>query len=157
VNLDRSACQLDSIWREAWELLLPLWEGRIAEMIERTGGTDLSLAGDHFRLVQLFRILFENSLAACADPVRIEITCSRTTLGALPGIRVCVRDNGPGLNQEQREHLFEPFYTTKTKGTGLGLAIAQRIVEAHGGQISVGEGTPRGVEIVVLVPYATPE
>ena len=37
VNLDRSACQLGSVWREAWELLLPQWEGRIAEMIERTG------------------------------------------------------------------------------------------------------------------------
>ena len=139
VNLDRSACQLGSVWREAWELLLPQWEGRIAEMIDRTDGTDLGFYGDHFRLVQLFRILFENSLAACPDPVRIEIACRPATLGNATGIRVSVRDNGPGLNQEQREHMFEPFYTTKTKGTGLGLAIAQRIVEAHGGQITVGE------------------
>jgi signal transduction histidine kinase len=61
------------------------------------------------------------------------------------------------LNQEQREHLFEPFYTTKTKGTGLGLAIAQRIVEAHGGQITAGEDSARGAEIVVILPHVAPE
>jgi PAS domain S-box-containing protein len=157
VNLDRSACQLGSVWREAWELLLPQWEGRIAEMTARTDGAELGFYGDHFRLVQLFRILFENSLAACPDPVRIEITCGPATLGNAKGIRVSVRDNGSGLNQEQREHLFEPFYTTKTKGTGLGLAIAQRIVEAHGGQITAGEDSARGAEIVVILPHVAPE
>jgi signal transduction histidine kinase len=157
VNLDRSACQLGSVWREAWELLLPQWEGRIAEIIDRTVGTDLRLYGDHFRLVQLFRILFENSLAACPDPVRIEIACHGVILGNVNGVRVSVRDNGPGLSQQQREHMFEPFYTTKTKGTGLGLAIAQRIVEAHGGQITVGQEIAHGAEIVVDLPYSAPE
>ncbi len=157
VNLDRSTCQLDTAWREAWELLLPQWEGRIAEMIAHTGGMDLGCDGDHFRLVQLFRILFENALAACADPVRIEISCSPATLGTAQGIRISVRDNGPGLSQAQRTHMFEPFFTTKTKGTGLGLAIAQRIVEAHGGRICAGEGTAGGAEIIVLIPCAAPE
>jgi PAS domain S-box-containing protein len=157
IKLDRSTCHLGSVWREAWELLLPQWEGRIAEMIERTEGVDLGLVGDHFRLVQLLRILLENSLAACSDPVRIEIACHPILLGTTHGLHVSVRDNGPGLNQQQREHLFEPFYTTKTKGTGLGLAIAQRIVEAHGGQISVGDDTRGGAEIVVCLPRAAPE
>ena len=62
---------------------------------------------------------------------------------------ITVRD----LNQEQREHIFEPFYTTKTKGTGLGMAIAQRIVEAHGGHITAGEDSPSGADIVVTLPY----
>ena len=90
VNLDRTRCQLRSVWREAWELLLPHWEGRIAELdddpsksdlsiqdpgLQDRGLQDLSIQGDHFRLVQLFRILFENSLAACQDPVRIAIAC----------------------------------------------------------------------------------
>jgi PAS domain S-box-containing protein len=156
VNLDRSACHLGSVWREAWELLLPQWEGRIAEMIEHTTGTELGFYGDHFRLVQLFRILFENSLAACRDPVRIEVTCSRMQSGTAAAVRISVRDNGPGLNQEQREHIFEPFYTTKTKGTGLGMAIAQRIVEAHGGHIAASEDSPSGANIVITLPYVPP-
>jgi signal transduction histidine kinase len=63
-----------------------------------------------------------------------------------------VRDNGPGLNAEQRQRIFDPFFTTKTKGTGLGMAIAKRIVEAHGGEIAVGEGTARGAEILITLP-----
>ena len=63
-----------------------------------------------------------------------------------------MRDNGPGLSSEQRRRIFEPFFTTKTKGTGLGMAIAQRIVEAHGGQIAVGTPPGRGAEIQLLLP-----
>jgi signal transduction histidine kinase len=63
-----------------------------------------------------------------------------------------VRDNGPGLNPEQRRRIFDPFFTTKTKGTGLGMAIAKRIVEAHGGQITVGSGSGNGAEILIILP-----
>ncbi|MHB0956503.1 MAG: protoglobin domain-containing protein [Pirellulaceae bacterium] len=153
VNLDRSACNLGSVWREAWEMLLPQWEGRIAELIDHTTDMDLGFYGDHFRLVQVFRILFENSLAACADPVRIELTCAQAPGSPTSSVRISVRDNGPGLNQEQREHIFEPFYTTKTKGTGLGMAIAQRIVEAHGGHIAVDDDSTSGANIVITLPH----
>ncbi len=154
VTLDRAACQLGSVWREAWELLLPQWEGRIAEIIDRTAGMDLRCEGDHFHLVQLFRILFENALAACPDPVRIEIACRPAS--AAESIHLSVRDNGPGLSPQQRAQMFEPFYTTKTKGTGLGLAIAQRIVEAHGGQITAGAAAAHGAEILVTLPRTPP-
>ncbi len=153
VNLDCSECNLGSIWREAWEILLPQWEGRIAELVEVTANVQLALAGDHFRLVQVFRILFENALAAGDDPVRIEVTCTPTLLASTKAIQISVRDNGPGLTDEQRERVFEPFYTTKTKGTGLGMAIAQRIVEAHHGKIQVGDTAGRGAEIILTLPY----
>jgi two-component system, LuxR family, sensor kinase FixL len=104
---------------------------------------------DPFRLEQVLRNIFENSLAACRDPV--EVACSPDTLDGEPALRVAVRDNGPGLNAEQRQRIFEPFFTTKTQGTGLGMAIAERIVEAHGGQIGVG--TPAcGAEILITLP-----
>jgi len=50
-----------------------------------------------------------------------------------------------------RQKIFEPFYTTKTKGTGLGMAIAQRIVSAHGGSITAAGG-PKGATIEVTLP-----
>ncbi len=154
ITLDRQDCQLGGVWREAWELLLTQRKKRQATLVERTAGTNLAYFGDHFRLVQVFRILLENSLAACADPVEIEIAACPTSLAGKRAIRVAVRDNGPGLNQEQRERIFEPFYTTKTKGTGLGMAIAQRIVEAHDGRIAVGADRGRGTEIVVTLTHA---
>jgi signal transduction histidine kinase len=67
-------------------------------------------------------------------------------------VQVAVRDNGPGLSPEQRDRIFEPFYTTKTKGTGLGMAIARRIVEAHHGKIRVGDVSGPGAAIFVALP-----
>jgi signal transduction histidine kinase len=59
----------------------------------------------------------------------------------------------PLAGPANRQRIFDPFITTKTKGTGLGMAIAKRIVEAHSGQIAVGTGSDRGAEILVTLPY----
>lgn len=106
---------------------------------------------DAGRLEQVFRNLFENSLAACTDPVRIRINCSAVHDGDQDAIAIVVRDNGPGLTPTQRERVFEAFFTTKSRGTGLGMAIVKRIVEAHGGQIIVGQSTP-GAEFILTLP-----
>ncbi len=143
------------VWRQAWENLALMRRGRDAALGEETAGIDLSCDMDQFRLEQVFRNILENSLAACPDPVRIVIRCGDTAIDGRPALRVAVVDNGPGLNPEQRQRIFEPFFTTKTKGTGLGMAIAQRVVEAHGGQIAVG---PRvvGTEILITLPRESP-
>lgn len=65
--------------------------------------------------------------------VRVALASNRGRL-ALP-IEICVIDNGPGAPEEVREHLFEPFVTTKTHGSGLGLALAAKLVDDHGGFI----------------------
>jgi signal transduction histidine kinase len=122
-----------------------------AELRERIAGT-LYCSGDRFRLEQVFRNLFENALAACPAPVRIEVRCVESVLRRRPALRLAVRDNGHGLTPEQRGRAFEPFYTTKSQGTGLGLAVTKRIIEAHGGQISVGDVGSGGAEFVILLP-----
>ena len=57
-----------------------------------------------------------------------------------------------GVNDEQKERVFEPFLKTKTKRTGLGMAIAKRIVEAHGGQIAVSDNAVAGAEFAITLP-----
>jgi signal transduction histidine kinase len=156
IKLHREVWDLSGIWRQAWENLAVSRQGRDASLREETGGLDLRCAVDQFRLEQVFRNILENALAACADPVRIEVHCSEASLDRQPAVRVAVRDNGPGLNAEQRQRIFDPFFTTKTKGTGLGMAIAQRIVEAHGGRIAVGPGSGGGAEILILLPRECP-
>jgi PAS domain S-box-containing protein len=152
VVLDRSACRITEVWREAWELLLSQRKGGRAALREHISRDDLVIEADRFRLVQVFRKLLENSLAAAADPVEIKVVCQAATLRGLSAIQVSVVDNGPGQNQEQQCRIFEPFYTTKPTGTGLGMAIAQRIIEAHGATISVGEDTKTGAEIIMTLP-----
>ena len=67
-------------------------------------------------------------------------------------VALVVEDNGPGIDAEASARLFEPFFTTKPSGTGLGLAIVRRLVEAHGGTISVRNVDPHGARVEVLLP-----
>jgi PAS domain S-box-containing protein len=155
IQLERTTCEIDSIWHEAWGLLNTLRRGREATLVENYGEIDLNISVDRFRMVQVFRNILENSLAACSDPVVIQIECHNAHLRDQPAIEVRVRDTGPGLSPAARQNVFEPFFTTKTKGTGLGMAIARRIIEAHGGQISIGNESSTGAEFVITLMRAT--
>jgi signal transduction histidine kinase/FixJ family two-component response regulator len=152
LKLEREEWDLAGIWRQAWENLALARQGRVASLREETDGANLRCSVDQFRLEQVFRNILDNALAACVDPVQITVSAAQTSLSGRPAVRVTVRDKGPGLSPEQRQRIFDPFFTTKTKGTGLGMAIAKRIVEAHGGQITVGPGSDRGAEIVIVLP-----
>lgn len=71
------------------------------------------------------------------------------------GIRIMVRDFGPGLDVEAQARLFEPFFTTKTDGLGLGLAICKTIAEAHGGRLDASPATDGpGMVFVLSLPDA---
>jgi signal transduction histidine kinase len=151
IHLERSVCRLDAVWREAWQLLEMARRGRDASLVEHVDGVELNVDVDRFRLVQVFRNLLENSLAAGGDPIVIRIGCRDVHLNGTPAVEISVRDNGPGLTPDARQNVFEPFFTTKTKGTGLGMAIARRVIDAHGGRIAVGDSA-EGAEFVINLP-----
>jgi PAS domain S-box-containing protein len=151
IQLERAPCRVESIWREAWQLLETARRGRDVSLVENTNGIDLDVEVDRFRMVQVFRNLLENSLAAGGDPVVIRIGCRDLHLNGKPAVEISVRDNGPGLTSDARQNVFEPFFTTKTKGTGLGMAIARRIIDAHGGRIALGESS-EGAEFIISLP-----
>lgn len=65
---------------------------------------------------------------------------------------VAFRDSGPGIAPEIREHMFEPFHTSKSTGTGLGLAISYGIIERHGGVIEVESPPGGGTTFIVRLP-----
>ena len=65
---------------------------------------------------------------------------------------ISVTDTGTGIAPENRRRIFEPYFTTKAKGSGLGLAIARRIIEAHGGTITVSSETDQGCCFQIALP-----
>jgi signal transduction histidine kinase len=69
-------------------------------------------------------------------------------------IELRIMDNGPGIPEEERDHIFDPFYTTKEpgKGTGLGLAVCYRIVEGLGGTIRIEGEIGEGTTIIITLP-----
>jgi len=72
------------------------------------------------------------------------------------GFRLEVRDRGCGMDEPDRQRAFEAFYTRKAKGTGLGLPICKKIVEAHGGRISIHSTKGVGTTVTVRLPRCLP-
>jgi len=119
---------------------------------QQAARVDLRCAVDVFRIRQVFRNILENSIAASPDPVRISVTWVSSELNGAPALQVALRDNGSGLSAEQKQKVFEPFYTTRKRRTGLGMAITRRIVEAHDGKIAAGGNGSEGAEFVITLP-----
>jgi signal transduction histidine kinase len=69
-------------------------------------------------------------------------------------VALSVRDTGPGVSPQVMERMFNPFFTTRATGTGLGLAIVHRIVDAHGGRVSVRNHENGGAVVEILLPAA---
>jgi len=109
--------------------------------------------GDARALERVFINLINNAIDAMnkdGGTLAIRVSVSNAVTNH-PQIEVAVSDNGPGIPDEIREKLFEPFVTSKQKGTGLGLAITKRIVTAHQGSITVNT-FPGGTVFHVYLP-----
>ncbi len=74
------------------------------------------------------------------------------TAGVDQAARLVVRDSGPGVEEEDEERVFDPFFTRRTGGTGLGLAVVQRAVRAHDGAVLVGRSPGGGAEFTLYLP-----
>jgi two-component system nitrogen regulation sensor histidine kinase NtrY len=94
--------------------------------------------------------LVDNAIEAMDRSGEITVETQLETANAI--VRVIVADNGPGIPAGEREKLFLPYYSTKRRGSGLGLAIVRRIIAEHGGNIDVGDNTPRGTRFTIELP-----
>lgn len=114
----------------------------------------ISVDGDQMQQV-LINVL-NNALQAMESggTLRIRARLRRRSKqdGGAPTVEITVEDEGPGIPPKDLEHIFTPFFTTKTKGSGLGLPICQRIVESHGGTITVENARRAGARCRIEVP-----
>jgi two-component system nitrogen regulation sensor histidine kinase NtrY len=94
--------------------------------------------------------LFDNAIQAMKNHGRIDVT----VLFDIPAnfSYIHIADNGPGIREEDREKLFQPYFSTRKDGTGLGLAIAHRIITEHKGHIRVCDNTPKGTVFSIEIP-----
>ncbi len=108
------------------------------------------ILADPSQLEQVFLNLLLN--AAEAMPEGGAVTLSASYDIATDTVRIEVSDTGPGLEEENIEKIFKPFYTTKPRGTGLGLAICRRLINQHGGDIGVENKPGGGARFTVTIP-----
>jgi PAS domain S-box-containing protein len=110
---------------------------------------DLAIEGD----VDQLRLVFTNLALNAAQATAANGTV--TVIARMDGDRsvIEIADEGPGIPTELGDRVFEPFFTTKHRGTGLGLPTAKRIVEAHGGTLTLQPASQRGTVARVVLPH----
>jgi signal transduction histidine kinase len=105
--------------------------------------------------------LFENAMkygTPGGDWIGVSATASKN--GGPAAIEIRVADRGPGIPAEEREYVFDPFFRgqhplkDQIHGTGLGLNLVKRIIEAHGGSVTVRDKSGPGAEFIVRIPVA---
>ncbi|OGG98407.1 MAG: hypothetical protein A2508_05705 [Candidatus Lambdaproteobacteria bacterium RIFOXYD12_FULL_49_8] len=112
------------------------------------------IQADPRRLERLLSNLIGNAVKHSPQEVPVEVSLSQSGLE----VKISIEDQGPGIPEEDRPFLFEPFYRVdksrnqRTGGYGLGLSLAQQIAEAHGGQITIEEKPTPGSRFVLRLP-----
>lgn len=129
---------------------------RTGQNITAAAAPDLKICGDRSLLKQLLYILTDNAVKYTAENGRIEISAAAEA----ENIKITVKDNGLGISEEDRRHIFERFYRAEKSrnrnkgGLGLGLSLAEIIVRHHGGTISVESAEGKGSRFTVILPKA---
>jgi two-component system sensor histidine kinase HydH len=177
---DRAPVELDEIITEAIETTAALAREsgiRITLHSGTPGSPDYEVIGDRVLLKQVFINLIQNGIEAMTGGGTIAITVrssavpvdgsSRVALAEqLPGpdrgtsppnhregvFRIEIADQGSGIPETDRGHIFRPFFTSKETGTGLGLPLAKKIAVFHGGNLTLERSGPEGSVFVVTLP-----
>lgn len=115
---------------------------------------ELQLVGDENLLKTACLNIALNAIQAMSQGGRLRITAQphRDLQGQERACELIFADTGPGIPPEHKAKIFEPYFTTKPEGTGLGLAIVNRVIEDHGGTISVESSVGQGTTIIVILP-----
>ena len=111
------------------------------------------LKADHEYFRQTLLNLILNGLQAMPEGGTLTLE-AKTSNG---NFLIAVTDTGTGITAENQRRIFEPYFTTKAKGTGLGLAVSRRIIEAHGGTITVFSEPGQGCRFTISVPINSVE
>jgi two-component system, NtrC family, sensor histidine kinase HydH len=107
---------------------------------------------DRKRMAQVLLNLVLNARQAGGPEATIRITADEIRNHGRRTVRLSVIDQGRGISEENLKHIFEPFFTTRKQGTGLGLSNARKIVEAHGGSLTVESKVEHGTSVAIMLP-----
>jgi two-component system sensor histidine kinase AtoS len=113
------------------------------------------ITADPMQLKQVFMNLLMNAVDAMQDGGTVGIRTRYDASSHL--VHIEISDTGRGIDVSVMDKLFQPFFTTKAKGTGLGLPISKRLIEEHGGKISIEQNPQGGATFKIVLPVTQSE
>ncbi len=157
MELAIESLRVETVFGEVLSAMRPLADKK-SQVLSKNAEPVLVVRADSTRFKQVLMNLLGNAIKFTPDGGRIEVA-ARLVAGQ---VRVEVRDNGPGIPPGEQKRIFEAFYRLresgqKTEGTGLGLAITHRLVELHGGELSLESQVGQGSCFYFSLPMADRE
>jgi two-component system, NtrC family, sensor histidine kinase HydH len=148
LELNRQEADLNSLLKQVVEVAKAAAAEKACCITVELEGSAPKLKLDQDRMQQALLNLLNNGIEAMPPDGTLRIT----TKNGLGKVEIEVSDQGPGIAPENQSKLFTPFVTTKKGGTGLGLSTAKKIVEAHGGSLSLKDSSPEGTTFLIRLP-----
>jgi signal transduction histidine kinase len=140
-------------------LTRPLFRHAGHELVVRLDPTAPTIRATRLGVKQILVNLLVNAAESTTEPMTVDVTSEAAELegagGAVPAVRIRVRDRGPGLSPQVRSQLFQPFFTTKPDGTGLGLALARDAAISERGMLQL-VAVDQGACFDVVLPSGRP-
>ncbi len=169
--LRRDPVSVHAVIRAALEVLTPQLEDQAMGVDAEMAARDDTVLGDREQLEGAFLNLFLNAAEATSEGGTLRVaTASGGAVDSGPGtedgsapigreIRVEVTDDGPGVPEELRDRIFDPFFTAKEGGTGFGLPLAARVMEEHSGTLTLrpADASKPGATFEIVLPLAQVE
>jgi len=141
-ELARAVLALQSLASERVAVKLALSEG------------ELRCSADREMLSRVLENLVRNAMEAMPDGGTVTVRTARSGPDGRQSVVLSVEDTGSGMDARTRERAFDDFFTTKARGSGLGLALVRRVVEAHGGDVSLESEPGRGTVVRMRLPLS---
>jgi len=140
-------CNLVEIINRGLDFIRPELEKRGIRLKNHIGDQRLPVMADEDQLYRVFLNIFMNAVQAMEGGGELSISLRKNKSYIIE-----IQDSGEGIEKDEIEKIFEPFYTTKDKGTGLGLSIVKKIMDAHGGKIWIESERGRGTKVNIEIP-----
>jgi len=144
IRLELTETTPKSIVRDALSLVEVLENVQVLDLTQ----SEPKIKVDVAKMKRVFGNLIKNAIDAMPIGGKLAITSRESNAN----MKIAFADTGIGMTKEIMEKIWTPFFTTKAKGMGLGLAICKRIIEAHGGSISVDSTVGKGTTFTVTIP-----
>jgi signal transduction histidine kinase len=135
-----------------------LAEAAAVDLAFDAGEGELVALADETQLAVAIGALVKNAIEAAGEGGHVRVTATRQTVDGRNWAEIAIADTGPGISEEVRRHMFDPFYSGREAGRGLGFGASKcwRIVTDHGGQVDVRNRAGGGAEVIIRLALNPP-
>ncbi len=151
LELDRRMCRVQDLIEVALSLVSTDLRVNRIEVLKKVPSRLAQVRWDEAKMQHVFLCIFKNAIEAMSPGglLKIEVLLTR---GRKQDLQITIENDGVPIPAELVDKVFEPYFTTKRSGTGLGLATVKKVVEEHGGQITIASGQDQGTTVTIRMP-----